>query len=197
MLSSTGFMVLTEEGKPGTRRCQWVHHQGVSTSEEGSAGTDRKGVAGETAAEREFWERYWEVLRVKGVKAGQERWYERSCAQFIRVWKPRRLREATAKGVTQFLGLLAQQPDAEGWKVRQADHALRMLFQEMVKSPWASQWPVGLPEFEGWMEGPEGGGKMLVPAKAAQGRFAEQVNKMIRAMRCLQYSYRTEETYVG
>jgi hypothetical protein len=132
--------------------------------------TSRKGVAGETPAEREFWERYWEVLRVKGVKAGMERWYERSCAQFIRVWKPRRLREATAKDVTHFLGLLALQPDTEGWKVRQADHALRSLFEEML---------------------------MTVPANAAQARFAEQVNKMIRTMRCLHYSDRTEETYVG
>jgi integron integrase len=168
-----------------------------SSSEDRADKASRKCVAGEPPAEREFWERYWELLRVKGVKAGMERWYERSCAQFIRVWKPRRLKEATAADVTQFLGLLAQQPDAEGWKVRQADHALRILFEEMLRSPWASRWPVGLPELEGWMEGPEGGGKMPMPANAAQARFAEQVNKMIRAMRCLHYSYRTEETYVG
>jgi hypothetical protein len=110
--------------------------------------------------------------------------------------KPRRLKEATAGDVTQFLGLLAQQPDSAGWKVRQADHALRILFQEMVRCPWATQWPVGLPEMEGWMEGPEGGGRMPVPADAAQARFAEQVNKMIRSLRYLHYSYRTEEAYV-
>ena len=68
-----------------------------STSEEGSGRTARTGVAAETPEEREFWERYWEVLRVKGVKAGQERWYERSCAQFIRVWKPLR-RTSSAPG---------------------------------------------------------------------------------------------------
>ena len=44
-----------------------------SSSEEGLGRTSRKGVAGETPAEREFWERYWEVLRVKGVKAGMRR----------------------------------------------------------------------------------------------------------------------------
>jgi hypothetical protein len=37
---------------------------------------------------------------------------------------------------------------------------------------------------------------MPVPADAAQGRLAEQVNKMIRSLRCLHYSYRTEEAYV-
>ena len=65
------------------------------------------------------------------------------------------------------------------------------------RTPWAAKWPVGLPELDGWMEGPEGGGKMPVPTDAAQARFAEQVNKMIRVIRCLHYSYRTEEAYVG
>jgi integron integrase len=127
---------------------------------------------------------------------GREVWYERACLGFIRELRPRRLKEATSTDVTQFLGLLAQQPDSAGWKVRQADHALRILFQEMIRSPWAEQWAVGLPEMEGWMEGPEGGTKIPVPADAAQARFAEQVNKMIRSLRCLHYSYRTEEAYV-
>jgi len=46
----------------------------------------------------------------------------------------RRLKDATAGDVTQFLGLLAQQPDSAGWKVRQADHALQILFQELIRS---------------------------------------------------------------
>jgi hypothetical protein len=102
MLSSSVFMASIEEGEPGMRRCQWVHYQGFIIGR----GLEQSGADGcgrGPLAEREFWEQYWEVLRVKGV--------------------------------TEFLGLLAQQPDAEGWKVRQADHALRILFQEMVKSP--------------------------------------------------------------
>jgi len=47
------------------------------------------------------------------------------------------------------------------------------------------------------MEAPKGGQRMPVPADAAQGRFAEQVNKMIRSIRILHYSIRTEEAYVG
>jgi hypothetical protein len=150
----------------------------------------------EPEVEYQFWRRYWEALRVKGVKSGREIWYERACWRFIRELKPRRLKEAIPADVTQFLGLLAQQPDAAGWKIRQADHALRILFEEMVRASWASKWPVGLPELDGWMEGPEGGGRMPVPADAAQGRFAEQLNKMIRTLRTLHYAYRTEETYV-
>ena len=41
------------------------------------------------------------------------------------------------------------------------------------------------------MEGPEGGGQMPVPADAAQARFAEQVNRMVKTLRRLHYAYRT------
>ena len=145
----------------------------------------RQREPGELEAERVFWCRYWEVLRAKGVPAGREIWSERACHRFIRELKPRRLKEATAEDVTNFLGLLGLQPDSAGWKIRQADQALRILFHELVHCPWAAQWPVGLPELEGWMEGPEGGGKMPVPADAAQARFSEQVNRMVKTLRRL------------
>jgi hypothetical protein len=99
-------------------------------SNDGEPGSARERRSGETEAEPAFWCRYWKVLRVKGVPAGREVWYERACWRFIRELKPRRLKEATAGDLTQFLGLVAQQPDSAGWKVRQADHALRILFQE-------------------------------------------------------------------
>ena len=159
--------------------------------------SSRKRGAVEPETEHAFWCRYWEALWGKGVPPGLEIWHERACARFIRELKPRRLKAATAEDVTQFLGLLAQQPDATAWKIRQADDALRILFQELVCCPWAEHWPVGLPELEGWVEGPEGGGKMPVPTDAAQARFTQQVNKMITVLRCLHYSYRTEEAYVG
>ena len=41
-----------------------------SSSEEAFRRTPRKGVAGEKAVGREFWERYWDVLRVKGGEGG-------------------------------------------------------------------------------------------------------------------------------
>src|ERR1051326_2857182 len=157
----------------------------------------RRRGPGEPEAEHVFWCRYWEVIRAKGVPAGREIWFERACHRFIRELRPKRLKEATAQDVTNFLGLLGRQPDSTGWKIRQADQALQILFQELVHCPWAAQWPVGLPELEGWMEGPEGGGKMPVPADVAQARFAEQINRMVKSLRCLHYSYRTEEAYVG
>ena len=118
-----------------------LHHRGDSEST-----ASRHRGAGEPEGEHAFWCRYWEVLRSKGVPPGREVWYERACARFIRELKPRRLKEATVQDVTQFLGLLALQPESAAWKIRQADDALRILFQEMARCSWAEQWPVGLPE---------------------------------------------------
>jgi integron integrase len=68
---------------------------------------------GESEVEHGFWCRYWELLRSKSVPSGREIWYECACARFIRELKPRRLKEASAQDVTQFLALLAQQPDSD------------------------------------------------------------------------------------
>jgi hypothetical protein len=163
----------------------------------GQEEVERSRPPGESEEEHRFWCRYWEMIRAKGVAAGREIWYERACAGFVRELKPRRLREAMPEDVTRFLGLLAIQPDAEGWKIRQADDALHLLLGEMVHVGWAKDWPVGLPELDGWMQGPEGGGKMPMPGNGAQKRFEGQVNKMVASLRCLHYSYRTEEAYVG
>jgi hypothetical protein len=118
----------------------------MQSSKQGGRGPapSRQRQLRETEAEHTFWCRYWEVLRSQGVAAGREIWYERECARFIRELKPRRLKDAGPEDVTEYLALLGQQPDSAGWKIRQADDALRILYQEFVGLPWAAQWPVRL-----------------------------------------------------
>ena len=84
---------------------------------------------GEPLEESHFGERYWEAVRRRGVRPGKEKWYELHCVRFIRRLKPRRLREALGKDVTEWLRLMAGQPDTGVWKLRQAEKALRVLFQ--------------------------------------------------------------------
>jgi hypothetical protein len=83
-----------------------------------------------------FWQRYAEVLGRERVPEAKRVWYQRACERFIRHLSPRRLREATAGEVSEYLCLLAAQTGA-------------------------------------------------------------QFEKMVRALRFLHYSYRTEQTYVG
>ena len=140
-----------------------------------------------------------------GVKPGNEKWYELHCVRFIRWLKPRRLREVLAKDVTEWLRLMAGQPDTEVWKLRQADKALRVLFQEMLGMSWAVPWPVGVFGDPGpdWLRENEkeqqGGddGRQLIGQRDARNRFATELERTVRALRVMHYSYRTEETYLG
>ena len=160
---------------------------------------------GEPPEEAQFWNRYWEAVRRRGVKPGKEKWYEMHCVRFIRWLKPRRLREAMAKDVTEWLRLAAGQADTEVWKLRQADKALRVLFQEMLGVSWAVPWPVGvfgdlepdwLRDNKSEQKGGTGGQTWVGPAEVRQ-RFAKELERTVRALRVMHYSYRTEESYLG
>jgi integron integrase len=168
-------------------------------------GCDRVSSRDEPPEESQFWGRYWEAVRRRGVKPGKEKWYELHCVRFIRWLKPRRLREAVAKDVTEWLRLMAGQSDTEVWKLRQADKALRILMQELLGMSWAVPWPVGLfgdPE-PGWLRENEkeqkGGddGQPLVEQGEVRQRFATELERTVRALRVMHYSYRTEESYLG
>jgi hypothetical protein len=65
-------------------------------------GEVRNAPAGERPEETRFWDRYWQAARRQGVRAGQEKWLERRCKEFIRWLKPRRLRAATEGDVTDW-----------------------------------------------------------------------------------------------
>jgi hypothetical protein len=160
---------------------------------------------GEPPEESRFWERYWEAVRRRGVKPGKEKWYELQCVRFIRWLKPRRLREALAKDATEWLRLLAGQPDTEVWKLRQADKALRILMQEMLGMSWAVPWPVGVfgdPE-PGWLGENEkeqkGGddGQPIVEQGEVRQRFATELERTVRALRVMHYSYQGSSDDAG
>ena len=134
-----------------------------------------------------FWQRYGEGLGREGVPEGKQAWYRRACERFIRHLSPRRLKEATAGEVSEYLCLLAAQPGAEGWQVRQADQALRWLYQHLVRTDWAERWPVGLPELPEWL-GLEGQSLEELRARRAQvsrawRQFGDEFEKMVRALR--------------
>ena len=100
---------------------------------------------GGSSAEDRFWERYRLLVVKAGVKDGVAVWYRRHVEAFIRFLKPRRLREAGPGDVAGFLVRMRRRRDTSSWHVRQADKALRLLYQGMVKTPWASEWSVPTP----------------------------------------------------
>ncbi|MGA1237207.1 MAG: integron integrase [Limisphaerales bacterium] len=124
-----------------------------------------------------------------------EVWYQRHVERFIRGLRPRRLRQATPADVGEFLLAQHRRADTEDWQVRQADDALRLLYQQLLKCPWAEHWPVPSPvseESSGRLESP------LSPVELFEdwGEWREALVRMVTQLRYLHYSYRTEQTYV-
>jgi hypothetical protein len=161
---------------------------------------DRVPSQGERPEESRFWERYWEAVRRRGVKPGKEKWYELHCVRFIRSLKPRRLREAVAKDVTEWLRLMAGQPDSGVWKLRQAERSLRVLFQDVLGMNWSVPWPVGVfgdPE-PGWLREHEkdqkgaDNGQPMVDQRVVRQRFATELERTVRALRVMHYGIHEE-----
>ena len=99
----------------------------------------------ETAAERAFWEKYERAMAGAGVEERFWLWHRRHVERFIRFLKPKRLKMAEPSDVGEFLVRMRRLPDVEGWHIRQADWALRILYQTIIKSGWAGEWSVPLP----------------------------------------------------
>jgi integron integrase len=151
--------------------------------------------SGDGKREEQFWERYKQVVVRTGVAEGVALWYRRHVEGFIRFLKPRRLREAQVVDVSGYLLRMHRQEDTEAWQVRQADKALRLLYQEVLKVDWAAEWAVPLPLEEAAESVPsaELGTRTVF---AEWGLWEGALVRMVKSLRYLHYSYRTEQTYV-
>jgi integron integrase len=147
------------------------------------------------AREEAFWERYRARLLAGGVKEEFTVWYRRHVEGFVRFIQPHTLRQAQPADVSEFLFRLHRQPDTQAWHVQQADQALRVLYQEIVKTPWAREWAVPVPfeELAESVPSAELGRKRIYEA---WGPWEDSLVRLVKAFRYLHYSYRTEQTYV-
>jgi integron integrase len=159
------------------------------------ASSGPSGSDGERSREEAFWERYRRVVRTARVEDGVAVWYRRHVEGFIRFLKPRRLREAEAADVAAFLLRMHRQEDRELWQVKQADKALRLLYQGLVQVEWAQEWSVPLPleEIGESVPSAELGKKAVF---AGWGAWEKSLEAMVKSLRYLHYAYRTEQTYV-
>lgn len=57
------------------------------------------------------------------------------------------LGEKTEKDVVEFLNVLKDQSYIKDWQVRQAVHALKILFQKVLKASWAQVWRINKERF--------------------------------------------------
>jgi integron integrase len=84
-----------------------------------------------------FWEKYLTILTAYEVKPGTERWYVQHVEQYIKAFPEQRLVTHTAQNIEQYLQDKGRNKWLKDWQLRQIVMALKVLFVDMVKVPWA------------------------------------------------------------
>ncbi len=84
-----------------------------------------------------FCEKFERILKEHAVPQKQIIWYIRWIKRFLFFIQGKRLRDCTELQVKTFIEDLSFQANMEIWQRQQAVNALRLLFQYVLKSPWA------------------------------------------------------------
>jgi hypothetical protein len=88
-----------------------------------------------------FWNRYRGALAARGLRGKAAEWCVKRAEGFIKAAKGLRLKEHTAEDLRAYFCRQAMGGWLKDWQYGQMVEALRVLFTEIVKSPWASEFP--------------------------------------------------------
>ena len=162
--------------------------------------------------ENAFWSQYISLLHKVDIIAPKDRWHVKWVERYIRENEGVKLKEHGPRHVEVFLEKLGRESEVKTWQFQQAVRALEILFVGMVKSPWVfefgwTQWIDGAHELgsdhptlareHGLVDEAGDGVRLNDVAGAKDGPFPDAyVNRLIKEIRALHYSIRTERTYL-
>jgi integron integrase len=95
------------------------------------------GNSREFSVKKEFWSEYKRYVMKTGINEKTAMWYTNWIKQFAAYLTKIPLYECSASDVKDFLSQLDRNPDIQKWQVKQAQSALRVLFRDFLRIPWA------------------------------------------------------------
>ncbi|MFB1501817.1 phage integrase N-terminal SAM-like domain-containing protein, partial [Thiocapsa sp. N5-Cardenillas] len=158
------------------------------------------------------WDRYLDLLIRRQVPAKFRQWYIRRVEDFLKELKPAALSALTADQVTDYLRRMSARSDLADWQMRQIVDALRLLLVDLAQVPAGK----GV-DWDYWWEGQrtlppehatiarstamnaEDGADPTaigVPRFSRSARTFPILEDLARTIRAMQYSIRTEQSYV-
>ena len=149
---------------------------------------------------RKFWEAFRSCVEEQRVSPDRAHYYVRWAQAFVRFAPGKRLRERTGKDIEAFLADLGKHPGTGEWQVKQAEHALKILYEVFLPeyAPVNSREDIQKAHVR----------KKVVPRtrvdvfrdQAIPGEverlFAPLISAMKTEIRSRHYSIRTESSYV-
>lgn len=159
-----------------------------------------------------FWDRYIKLVHNQGINEPFDRWYVIRCKEYIGLFPDKKLRRHSQSDLERFLSGIGCNKRLSDWQMHQAADAIRLLLCEMIRLDWACRF-----DWEGWKSSvkslgnshatlardydarsfelePSAAGDVLSLATARE-RFAVPIAALIKAIRRLHYSIRTEQAY--
>jgi integron integrase len=98
------------------------------------------GVKRDLSTNSRSWEAFDSALRRNGIREPQAYWHVVWAKRFKATVPDVPLGDRSAADVAGFLVTLSKNPQLSTWQVEQASEALRILYQEVLASPWAVPW---------------------------------------------------------
>ncbi|MBT3259609.1 MAG: integron integrase [Deltaproteobacteria bacterium] len=153
-----------------------------------------------STAARRFWDAFKACAEENRVRPDRSGFYVRWAQAFVDFLPEKRLRERSREDIESFLAQLAERPGIKHWQLRQAEHALRILYETFLpgyapenaaKKTVKSQ--TGKPP-EGFRPGPGAFRDRVVPGEVER-LFSPLITALKSEIRSRHYSIRTEKAY--
>lgn len=167
-----------------------------------------------------FWDNYIEKTKAYRLKPSTIRWHVKHAEVYIKAHSGRRLAEHTARDVETYLQEKGRTNRLADWQFAQMVRALQILFVEMVRPPWAADFP-----WQGWIDSARDlesshptvardsdgtnrahepfGGSSVRPRsengliRRFKQKFPAHTERIVAEIRMRQYSIRTEQSYLA
>jgi len=166
----------------------------------------------------QFWDNYINKTKRYGISANSSRWYVKQVELYIKAHPSLRLAQHTHNEIEEYLQDLGRNSRISDWQFKQAVDALKILFVDIICSPWSGKFP-----WEYWKESatalpnthatvahdyspvssnsvastepgcPPKPEKSLI--QKVRSEFPVYFDKLITKIRVKQYSIRTEHAY--
>lgn len=148
------------------------------------------------------WDRYLDLLAHRGVPEKFRRWYVRRVEDFLKAVRPGSLAGLSAEEVTGYLQEASSRPGLADWQVRQLVDALQLLLVDLAQVPAGRgvDWSYWKEAGRGLQADHPTIAKSSAPASGPRySRSAQSfpiLETLARTIRSMQYSIRTEQSYV-
>jgi integron integrase len=151
-------------------------------------------VKGKYLAISRIWEELAAALHRQGFEGSSAAAHLNLAKRFSTMLPAVPLRDRLPRDIAAFLSTLAAEPKAEPSQLEQASRVLRLLYQQVLATPWAvlQEWPGSLEA----LASPGRGQVILSRREAVRQSHAAIFERLKAAIRTRHYSRRTEQAYV-